>query len=330
MEVHRKKNGETGNQIVYNLQSKKTIKMQRWHYYILTLMSIIVLGSCSDDIEQEGHDVHFCVRAVWQDGLSGNKTTRALSATDILSDGTEDIAINYEDYPATINVHCSDGTDFSLTKSETKCTIHNDYWSYTPNAIYKDNKIKRDNLTFTATATIDDDGDILTGDADFDSLKDLHMQFTLHHTQALLRFAFKVNENYDKIRYIQVTQIQLNGKDAVLVDKVLSTSSQYIAYAYIDPTEVTVSTVNTIECTYDIYDKDASWDVDGTPASDNADHITRHDVTATNRFKLGNLRKDDVSVSTISPGYYYDLIVTINPDYLYVLSEHDNQHLTIN
>lgn len=284
-------------------------------------MSIIVLGSCSDDIEQEGHDVHFCVRAVWQDGLSGNKTTRALSATDILSDGTEDIAINYEDYPATIDVHCSDGTDFILTKSN-ECTTHNDYWSYTPNAIYKDNKIKRDNLTFTATATIDDDGDILTGDADFDSLKDLHMQFTLHHTQALLRFAFKVNEKYDKIRYIKVTGIKLNDTDCTIIEKVLNKDNMtFIAYAYIDPTIITKTTENTIHCTYNIYDKDDATDT----------HLTRKGVVAQNKFTLGSLKKADgvTPVSSIEAGYYYDLKVTLNPDYLYVLSEHDNKHITI-
>ena len=296
--------------------------MQRWHYYILTLMSIIVLGSCSDDIEQEEHDVHFCVRAVWQNGLSVSKTTRGLTATDILAEGSEDIAIEYEDYPATINVHCSDGTDFSLTKSETKCTTHNDYWSYTPNAIYKDNKIKRDNLTFTATATIDDDGDILTGDADFDSLKDLHMQFTLHHTQALLRFAFKVNEKYDKIRYIKVTGIKLNDTDCTIIEKVLNKDNMtFIAYAYIDPTVTTVSTENTIHCTYNIYDKDDATDT----------HLTRKDVVAQNKFTLGSLKKADgvTPVSSIEAGYYYDLKVTLNPDYLYVLSEHDNKHITI-
>lgn len=299
--------------------------MKNWKYYILMLMNALVSGSCSDDLVQEPQDVDFCVRAAWQDGLSSGKATRALTATDILAGGTEDIVIGAKDYPTTINVHCSDNADFTLTNGSTVCDAHGEYWKYTPSIIYKDKKIERDNLTFIFSATIDD-GDVLSGTANKDNITEKtgsgqrHMQITLHHTKALLRFAFKVSDKYDKVRYIRVTGIQLNDAPCTLVDKVLKTSEQFIAYCYIDPAVVTVSKENTIRCTYNIYDKD-----DATP-----DHLTREGVTATNQFTLSTLVSNGSPVGSISPGYYYDLHVTLNPDYLYVLSEHDNkQHLTI-
>lgn len=266
----------------------------------------------------------FCIRAAWQNGLDGS-TTRALSATDILASGTEDIVIRTDDYPATINVSCSDGTDFTLAKGAALCADHNEYWQYTPSVIYKDKKIERDDLTFNFTATIDG-GDDLVGEADKDAISaktasaQRHMLVTLHHTKALLRFAFKVDPKYDKVRYIRVTGIRLNDADCELVDKVLTTDGQFIAYAYIDPTVVTTAYENTIQCTYNIYDKDEATN----------EHLTRKGVVAKNTFTLSSLDLNGSNVSKLLPGYYYDLNITINPDYLYVLSEHDNKHITIN
>lgn len=265
----------------------------------------------------------FCIRAAWQNGLDGS-TTRALSATDILASDTDDIVINTADYPGTIDVHCSDGTDFTLSKGTALCSDHDDYWQYTPSIIYKDKKIEHDDLTFTFSATIDD-GDVLTGTAgkgdisEKTSSNQRHMKITLHHTKALLRFDFKVSDKYDKVRYIRVTGINLNGADCELVDKVLTTDGQLIGYAYIDPAVVTTSYENTIRCTYNIYDKDEATDA----------HLTREGVVAQNQFTLNNIVFSSSSVEKIKAGYYYDLRVTLNPDYLYVLSEHDNKHITI-
>ena len=291
--------------------------MKYTKYYILVLMAATMLAACHEDDDFAGQDVEFCVRAAWQNGLDGSVATRALTATDILADGTTDIVIATDDYPSTINVHCTDdGNDFVLTKGASKCNNHPDFWSYSTNVLYKDKMLARHKLKFNATAVVDatntnpELGDVVEGSFDYRNLHDGHILLTLHHTKALVRFAFKVSAQYDKIRYIKVTKIVLNGKECTLVDKVLTQSGQFIAYAYVDPTEVT--TKNTIQCTYNIYDKDDTT----------TDHITRADVVAKNSFKLNGL-------SEIKPGYYYDLNVTLNPDYLYVLSEHDNKHITI-
>ena len=298
----------------------------------LVLLLPLVLVSCADEFEQPEHDVDFCVRAVWQDGLSGGKTTRALSATDILADGTEDITIDYADYPDVIDVVCKKAEeeilDLTLTKGTAPCTEHSGFWSYTTSFLFRDQLIRREDYKFYATATIDE-GDELEGTADKDDIHDTHLLLTLHHTKALLRFAFMVDPRYDKVRYIKVTGITLNDEEGVIVDKVLNKEGMtLIGYCYIDPTVVTTKYENTILCTYNIYDKDPST---GSEQAEWDAHLTRKDVVAQNKFTLGTLKNSsDSNVSEIQAGYYYDLKVTLNPDYLYVLSEHDNkQHLKV-
>lgn len=294
--------------------------------YIIPVIALIAFAACSKEEQQEEHDVQFCVQEVWHAGRA-LPSTRALSATDLLASGTGDIAIDTEDYPSTIAVSCSDGIGFTLTKGSSICSTHTDYYNYTAPINYKDNIIKRNDLTFTATATIDE-GDKLEGIATKDDLMDKHLRLTLHHTKALLRFAFRVDARYNSIRYIKITNINLNGNDITLADKVLSTSDQFIAYTYIDPTLVTVSKENTFRCTYNIYDKDTDFTAS---EEEIAKHITRPGIEARNTFVLGSLKKADgvTTVFSIKAGYYYDLQITLNPDYLYVLSEHDNKHLTI-
>lgn len=292
--------------------------MRQSNYILLT--GILVLAACTDDtVLTETHDLTTCVRAVWQNGSETTRhatsSTRALSATDLLSDGTSDLVIDAADYPATIHVTCSDGNTLLLTKGATQCTSHAGYWQYTPSILYKDKDIEQGNLTFNATAVIDAEtatGDLLTGTADRDCIRGNHLLLSLHHTQALLRFAFRVGEKYDAIRLIKVKDIRLNGTPCTLVDNVLSTDRQLIGYTYITP----VAATYTFKSTFDIYDKHGT-----TP-----EHLVKADVTATNTFTLG---KAGSRISSIDAGYYYDLNVTLRPDSLGTLSDHDNGHLTI-
>ncbi len=290
--------------------------MKRKLHYILFLFVALTFAACNDDIEESEREVEFCVKAVWENGL-GDRNTRSLSET-ILGDG-DVITIDHADYPEVINVHCSDGSDFILTKGDDYCVDDSKFLQYTPSKYYNSKNIN--DLEFTATAILDD-GYVMTSEATKENLDYLyHLRFTFHHTKALLRFAFKVDSRYDKIRFIRVTNINLNGADCTLVDKVLTTDKQLIAYAYVDPAKVTTSSENQIKCTYNIYDKDSATDAD----------ITRKGVVAQNTFTLNSLKDSDGSkISSILPGYYYDLTVTLNPDYLYVLAEHDNKHITIN
>lgn len=282
-------------------------------------MAAFVVVSCSDDLEQDPQEVDFCVRAVWQSGSGTSRDaasgTRALTTTDILADGTSDIIIGAEDYPSTIHVTCSDGKSFDLTKEANQCSTHGSYWQYTPAELYKDKEIERNNLTFTATAVIEEGtgtGDLLSGTADKDCIQGSHLLLSLHHTKALLRFAFKVADKYDAIRLIKVKEIQLNGTPCTLVDNVLGTGRQLIGYTYVNPEAATY----TFSSTFDIYDKHGAT----------SDHLIKADVKAKNTFSLGNPAS---SIPTLDAGYYYDLNVTLRPDSLGILSDHDNGQLTI-
>lgn len=291
--------------------------MEKKLHYILFLFVALAFAACNEDIEEPEREVEFCVKAVWENGL-GNRNTRSLSET-ILGDG--DVITIDHDYPEVINVHCSDGSDFILTKGDGYCVNDNKFLQYIPSKYYNSENIG--DLIFTATAVFDD-GYVMTSEATKENLDYLyHLRFTFHHTKALLRFAFKVDSRYDKIRYIKVTGISLNGNDCCVVDNVLNKDNMtLIAYAYVDPDKVTVSSENHIECTYNIYDKDSAEESD----------LTRKGVVAKNTFTLNNVFSGSpaVKVTEIQAGYYYDLHVTLNPDYLYVLAEHDNKHITIN
>ena len=102
---------------------------------------------------------------------------------------------------------------------------------------------------------------------------------------------------------------------------------------------VSNNTPITLECTYDIYENDivegldpnAEGDKDALAAAldnDLSTHCTRRNVTATNTTTL-KMAFNNSSVD-IKAGHYYDLKITINPEYLYVLAEHDNKHIVVN
>lgn len=297
---------------------------------IIAVLVLAFFASCSNDNDELSTKVvHFCVNAAWQNGRYG-PSTRALTTTNLLDDAKSDIIIDFDDYPNQLQVKCSDGTDAFILNKRTACQNHTTFLTYASDQEYKISDIQSKNLSFTATGYIDyPEGDVVTGTATKENIEDDHLQLVLHHTKAMLRFAFKVDSRYDLIRFIKVTGISLNGSECTIVDKVLNTTTnQFIAYAYIDPKVVTTAYTNTILCTYDIYDKDADFVT--IPAVDNSAHLTRKDVIAKNTFTLGSLKDATMAkVTEIKAGYYYDLKVTLNPDYLYVLSEHDNKHITI-
>lgn len=290
-------------------------------YYIFILVTSLLTGACSDDIEQEPANVSFCVRAVWENGRGGS--TRTLSS--LLNEvNGKALMISPDEYPEEIQVECS-GKEFKLTKTVAleECDEHDGFYhNYISEYRLKDIEAKRG---VTATAVMAD-GDELYSEKEDVELDGVHLKFIMHHRKALVRFLFKVDDKYDKIRYIKVKNVTLlrEGSDSpefthMRDGGLVLTETGYICagYCYINPSEFTANTPVQISCIYDIYDKDSS---------SGDEHITRKDVTATNIITFG---KDGSSITSIKAGYYYDLNITINPDYLYVLSEHDNKHITI-
>lgn len=174
-----------------------------------------------------------------------------------------------------------------------------------------------------------------------------HLFLDLGHATALLRLHFKVNKDYDKIRKIVLRSVTVKKDDANKIELnaidnntafstiddapgfLLSTGKQLAAYCYMKPSHdyngnefgsswtnsISNGTSLTFLCTYDIYDKDEPL---------TSEHCTRKGVTATNTTTLKMVFNSSAVV--IKAGHYYDLEITINPDYLYVLAEHDDKH----
>lgn len=180
---------------------------------------------------------------------------------------------------------------------------------------------------------------------------DGHVLFSLKHYNALMRLFYAVDSEYANVRNVVVRNVMLyslksDGTVASSVDLaprarfseidgsdgfLLTTDPQAYSYVYVNPDNVKVlasasaSTKFKLECTYDVYDED-SFDSTGKPIDDDISaHCTRKSVTAESApFTLKS-----VSISSFEAGRYYDLNITINPDYLYVLSEHDDNPVTV-
>lgn len=296
------------------------------YLYIVLATFLVCLTACQDDDTQDQTPTEFCAACPWTNG-------RATAATRTLSDdifGTtaqNDIVIANYGYPSVIDVQCiEDPKTFQLTTSEPKyCTVHTNYVTYQPSITYRDLQLLN-GLHFTATAVIDGEDELYAEKEDFE-LNGGHLLLNLHHKKALIRFAFQLDEDYAQIRQIRLSKVVLNDTECHLHTHPLLTKDkmQVFAYLYADPELFSTTAQMTMTCTYDVLDRD--YDPEHPdPEDPNGDsHITRKGVTATNRFSFTNL-----NVTKLLRGYYYDLYITINPDYLYVLSEHDNkQHLKV-
>lgn len=173
-----------------------------------------------------------------------------------------------------------------------------------------------------------------------------HILFDLKHYTAMLRLFYGYDSKYAKVRNIVLRQVKINSLNGTKKENtldlakkarfttidgapgfLLSTASKAFGYLYVNPDndKIQVSTRLSLECTYDIYD-DEAFDSDGKPIADDISaHRTRKNVTAvSSAFTLKS-----ASITKLESGKYYDLSVTINPDYLYVLSEHDEKAVTV-
>ncbi len=182
----------------------------------------------------------------------------------------------------------------------------------------------------------------------FADMESRHILFDLKHATAMMRFYYSYSAKYAKVRNIVLRNAKINllgpgglskeytldmadrsrftpidGEDGLL----LSTTPQAFCYVYANPELIKVgasSTLLSLECTYDIYD-DEAFDAEGHPIANLGTHCTRKAVKAVSTpFSLKS-----ASISSFEAGKYYDLSITINPDYLYVLSEHDNEPVTV-
>lgn len=248
-------------------------------------------------------------------------------------------------------------------KSEMKSFVINAFWPWkrevdfpvTPSPLSASGTLPRHwtNDDVTTFSNNDFMYDHITNAEQEGRIEGHHLKLEMQHAMAMLRLYFQVDDNYDKVRKIVLRKVTIKKDDEnkivfnsagntafttideapgfLLTTKENTAASKLVAFCYMKPShdydETALSWTNcisngtplTFQCTYDIYDKDE-------PIT--ADHCTRRNVTATNTTTLKMAFNS--SVVDIKAGHYYDLKITINPDYLYVLAEHDNKHITIN
>lgn len=315
--------------------------------YIISLLACALsFFSCTDDDDVQEHQlVEYCVQTAWTNGRGGGETRTLTSFLANVVDHGE-LALAPTEYPEKIALQCN-RKDITLTRNAAleSCTDHDGFYhGYTSDYPLKDIEAKKG---VTASAKLDDIDELYSEERDVE-IDGVHLMITMHHSKALLRFGFKVDPRYDKIRYIKVKSVTLNANGTstpcFFVEKVLNKDNlEFVAYAYLEvdtskPNYVTTITSHKIRCTYDIYDKDADIDLLKISQDDLSDdektelesHRTREAVIAENTFQLNKLKDaSNNAISSLQAGYYYDLNITLNPDYLYVLSEHDNKHMTI-
>lgn len=163
-----------------------------------------------------------------------------------------------------------------------------------------------------------------------------HILFTLQHQTAMLRMVIRVGEEYNKLRTFKLKSIKVyrstggtaktpvfSDSESTLVatgnidseDSVLTTDGAIYLSFNVNPESSEFQNADYLRsvkvvAVYDVYDKG--------PAGDGVDaQITRKDCTAKNTLTL--------TLSDIRKGYYYNVITTLAPDFLYVLSDNDQQ-----
>jgi hypothetical protein len=180
------------------------------------------------------------------------------------------------------------------------------------------------------------------------------------HLYASLRFSFKVDATYDALRTIKLKKLQLQSasmkqkidatitleansegtspissvsfsdasysamstSDGILFDnatnpvKLLSTTASDFIGCFAPALSSSTSPEFTLISTYDVYDK---------PANGDDEHLIREDCTATNIITLSDL----TTPVTMTRGKMLTINLTVNPTYLYMLSEPDLDNPTI-
>lgn len=317
-----------------------------------------LLMACSkdiDDIEDDG-SVKFKVASVepWRAGsLSGNAAAKEITrATDVTK--APDVKKVY----VKATPQEGDVKYLVLTKVPSSTADKDGYFPYTidPQVITAENigLFTFDARTIVADSYADDksysniwgeeksdatqlplfgDVDYLSGIGEKDGV---NLRFSLAHNTALVRFFLGVGSGVNSIRTIKLKSLKIfksTGVDEETGKPTFDTEGTSYVVNPVEPAvpeELTVAGRNFMEfhinpaaaelkdgetseilqylktvlivAKYDVYDKSGQ--------------LTRKDCIAKNTLKL-NIGEN------ITKGYYYDVVATINPDFLYVLSDGD-------
>ena len=302
--------------------------------------------ACDESQEEAQHtsadgEVQFGVLAAeWQDALS---STRAHTRTG------NDLTVAESDYPDKVFVYTDvtnySSTPFVIVRGSAIDDDTPNYYAYHTAQLSADDATEVQIMSksasgwnFTAWSAMPTATDwsalaqlpafattcYLKSDAT--QLSGRHVLFTLRHQQAAVRLCLK---EVDELRYFRLTQLTVtpsspagsapitvvDDADGWLIPNASSFDAAAFPLLYVSGSEARQEV--TFTATYNVYDAGP----DGIELNAD-DQLTRSDVTVSNKATLSFGTATEHPFPTI--GYYYDLKITLNPDFLYVLSDNDD------
>jgi len=169
--------------------------------------------------------------------------------------------------------------------------------------------------------------DYLLAEGDNVKILGTKVTFSLAHQTAWIRFKLMVSSDYLALRDFDLTSLSIEASQKDDSDNSLFTQSasitdsnkqltdspvQYFDF-YVSPT--TLSSLENqsliVTAKYDVKDKTGQ--------------LTRKDCVAKNKLVFSSLKDSSGNSVVLSSGKYYDIIITLAPDFLYVLSDNDNK-----
>ena len=294
-----------------------------------TLQLLTSCDNSQEDVAGSTDTIEFRVPLTASDWHSAFFYTRAYTRAD------DDITIAESEYPDTVIVSYTDGaTPLTLTKSGTDDT--DGYYAY-HTASQSLTKADATGKTFTAHTCVPfsearlgelmssipafSTYDYLKGETIYDGTAS-HILFTLAHQQAMVRFCF---QEVDALRSFRLTKLMIGDVTVFEGNQLISsTTMTALASVYVSPSLSDANKTQTITCTYDVYDLGADGYQDGSALAGATvdDQLTRKGVTVRNKVTLSFTAATEHPFPTA--GYYYDLQITLDPDFLYVLSDNDD------
>lgn len=314
------------------IRFRNRLKTMKKIVNILSLIAMLIgmvtiAVSCANDEDQTTAKVQIGVASNWQQGRISSRalTDQAAPENNVITkvivnatpkeegmtaqticvdvNSPSDPVDGYQKY------NTSDGGEFG-----SKVTLDNiDKYNYIGRAVspVDESWLNAESMDIPAFGT----KDYLVAKDENVTIQKPYVCFRLQHQTALIRFVLGVNETYNKLRTFKIKSLKVSKGDKAITSKsysepkVLTTTGDLILSFNFNPAadfSQTGSNEVVVTATYDVYDKEGQ--------------LTRDNCTASNKLTLPL-----TGTNAIKKGYYYDVKVTLAPDFLYVLSDNDNK-----
>lgn len=298
-------------------------------YRLIGLIGLLVIiglsfSGCSHTDSEEVIEFHVGFSQVWKNGRNVTK-----------ADPTSGLSAPTVSYPNSIYVIPSDGTTpgtpFTISPKDNTQNDNSGYIQYHESThIYT--TLTAHNLSFQAYWPGTDMWTTLPQYSDIDYILSSpstptsdHIFFSMAHQMAMIRCAIKTYEGYNDLRTVKLVSFKVtapstsanifssvtlsdepdNGNALTLQPGLTIKTQEYtpILMFYVNPSVSGLANKTIgVEAVYDIYDKDGQ--------------ITRKNCTSTKTFSISSF--------TLAAGKYYDILILLDPEFLFVLSDNDD------